>query len=70
MRAGIFSRAAHALWAVATGMVATFVALTTETEHRPEDERRVHDSDSLGEMNYRTGRLDAGTDPYGWYDDE
>ena len=35
-----------------------------------DDERRLHDSDVFGEMNYRTGRLDAGTDPYGWYDDE
>lgn len=48
MRAGIFSRAAHALWAVATGMVATFVALTTETEDRPDDEWRVYDSDFSG----------------------
>jgi hypothetical protein len=30
----------------------------------------IIDSDLCGEMNYRTGRLDSGTDPYGWYDDE
>jgi len=34
-----------------------------------DDERRLHDSDLSGELNHRTGRLDAGTDPYGWYDD-
>lgn len=36
----------------------------------PQDEgRRLHDSDLTGELNHRTGRLDAGTDPHGWYDD-
>ena len=32
------------------------------------DERQLHDSDLSGELNHRTGRLDSGTDPYGWYD--
>ena len=29
---------------------------------------RVHCSDLHGVYNYRTGRLDAGTDPFGWYE--
>lgn len=33
-------------------------------------ERRLHDSDLIGEFNHRTGRLDAGVDPYGWYDND
>lgn len=33
-------------------------------------ERRLHDSDLIGEFNHRTGRLDAGVDPYGWYDED
>jgi hypothetical protein len=41
--------------------------LSAEIQH--DDERRLHDSDLSGELNHRTGRLDAGTDPYGWYDD-
>jgi hypothetical protein len=41
--------------------------VSTETQH--DEERRLHDSDLTGELNHRTGRLDAGTDPYGWYDD-
>lgn len=41
--------------------------VSTETQH--DEERRLHDSDLSGELNHRTGRLDAGTDPYGWYDD-
>lgn len=41
--------------------------VSTETRHY--EERELHDSDLTGELNHRTGRLDAGTDPYGWYDD-
>ena len=41
--------------------------VSTETQH--DEERRLHDSDLSGELNHRTGLLDAGTDPYGWYDD-
>ena len=33
-----------------------------------DDDRQLHDSDLSGELNHRTGRLDSGTDPYGWYD--
>lgn len=43
--------------------------LFVSTETRHDGERRLHDSDLSGELNHRTGRLDAGTDPYGWYDD-
>jgi len=38
-------------------------------ESQDTEERQLHDSDISGELNYRTGRLDAGTDHYGWYDD-
>lgn len=43
------------------------VDVVTSTELQ-EDDRRLHDSDLVGEYNYRTGRLDAGTDPFGWYE--
>ncbi len=33
-------------------------------------ERQLHDSDLIGDYNHRTGRLDAGNDPYGWYDED
>lgn len=33
-----------------------------------EVEPPLHDSDFHGVYNYRTGRLDAGTDPFGWYE--
>ena len=35
-----------------------------------DDDRQLHDTDLIGEYNHRTGRLDAGNDPYGWYDEE
>jgi hypothetical protein len=41
------------------------VAATTR-----DDDRQLHDSDLIGEYNYRTERLDAGNDPYGWYDED
>ncbi len=43
--------------------------LFASTEIQHEEERRLHDSDLSGELNHRTGRLDAGTDPHGWYKD-
>ncbi len=35
-----------------------------------DDERRPHDSELFGVYNYRSGRLDDGTDPIGWYEQE
>jgi hypothetical protein len=43
--------------------------LIVAMKNKEDEERRLHDSDLTGELNYRTGRLDAGTDPHGWYDD-
>ena len=41
--------------------------LAASAELQP-DKRNLCDSDLIGELNHRTGRLDAGHDPYGWYD--
>ncbi len=54
---------------LATTLLGVLRELFVSTEIRQDEERRLHDSDLSGELNYRTGRLDAGTDPYGWYDD-
>lgn len=54
-----------------SGLLALVRLLADAAETTPiDDDRRLHDSDIVGELNYRTGRLDAGTDPYGWYDEE
>ena len=59
---------------VALGLVSallgTFREIFFSAEIEPNQERRVHDSDFMGEFNHRTGRLDAGVDPYGWYDED
>ena len=39
-----------------------------DVEHN--DDRQLLDTDLIGEFNHRTGRLDAGNDPYGWYGDD
>jgi hypothetical protein len=44
--------------------------LIASTEIQYDEERRPHDSDLFGELNHRTGRLDAGTDPDGWYEED
>ena len=57
---------------VAIGLVITLIStimkllFTSQTGH--DEERRLHDSGLSGELNHRTGRLDSGLDPYGWYD--
>jgi len=58
---------------VAVGLVfallATFRDLFTAAEPERQD-RPIQDADLIGEYNHRTGRLDAGNDPYGWYDED
>jgi hypothetical protein len=59
---------------VAIGLVfallGTLRELFASAEVEPNQERRLHDSDFMGEFNHRIGRLDAGVDPYGWYDED
>jgi len=59
---------------VAVGLVfallATLRDLFSAVEAGQDEERRLHDSDLSGELNHRTGRLDSGLDPYGWYDQD
>jgi hypothetical protein len=61
------------LGGVAIGLVfallATLRDLFSAVEVESNDERQLLDADLIGEYNHRTGRLDAGNDPYGWYDD-
>jgi hypothetical protein len=62
------------LISASVGFVVAIYSLLLElfasTEIRHDEERRLHDSDLSGELNHRTGRLDAGADPYGWYDED
>lgn len=54
---------------LATALLGVLRELFVSTEIQYDEERRLHDSELSGELNHRTGRLDAGTDPYGWYDE-
>ncbi|TGD72166.1 hypothetical protein E4634_15985 [Mangrovimicrobium sediminis] len=70
-RAGVILQHAGVLvLGLALAILNTFRELFASVEVRQDEERRLHDSDLSGEYNHRTGRLDAGTDPYGWYDDD
>jgi hypothetical protein len=59
---------------VAVGLMSalfgTFREMFFSAEVESARERRLHDSDLMGEYNHRTGRLDAGVDPHGWYDED
>lgn len=56
-----------ASWIARSTLALLSGALATE---RRDHDRQLHDSDLIGEYNHRTGRLDAGNDPYGWYDED
>ena len=59
--------------AVAAGaVVLSFVQdmLASSQDEGDSNGRQLHDADLVGEYNHRTGRLDAGNDPYGWYDED
>ena len=57
---------------IAIGLLFTLLSVLRDVfasvDVKNDDDRQLHDSDLSGELNHRTGRLDAGTDPYGWYD--
>ncbi|MEW8025280.1 MAG: hypothetical protein AB2803_16460 [Candidatus Thiodiazotropha sp.] len=44
--------------------------LSSSREDNCDDDGRLHDVDMIGEYNHRTGQLDAGTDPNGWYEED
>jgi hypothetical protein len=43
---------------------------THSPDNAEPDNRQMYDTDLIGDYNHRTGRLDAGNDPYGWYDED
>ena len=43
-----------------------FLALSAQAS-APDAERQLHDAELFGEYNHRTGNMDAGNDPHGWY---
>ncbi len=54
----------------AVALVAGFLALAARSQDSSDDEDLSNGGFSGGVLNYRTGKLDDGTDPYGWYEDD
>jgi hypothetical protein len=67
MRDALSKIATGAIWTVRgiLGLLCAGLGRVSDDE-----DRRLHDADMIGEYNHRTGRLDAGADPYGWYDED
>jgi hypothetical protein len=55
---------------LAVALVAGFLALAAQGEDSTDDEDLPDGGFRGGVLNYRTGKLDDGTDPYGWYEDD
>jgi hypothetical protein len=49
------------------GHVAAFLAANAQTSPAYDE---LNSSIGGGVLNYRTGKLDDGTDPYGWYEQD
>lgn len=57
-------KASAALFVTAVGI------LFSAAEDESEDRSLENGSDLLGEHNFRTGKMDAGADPDGWYEED
>ena len=44
--------------------------LAPDSESSHDDRPQLDGSDLMGDYNFRTGRMDCGVDPYGWYEDD
>lgn len=66
-----FVRVLHAAWALVVALVrflARLVGLLAEGTKIPDTNDATNHAVRCGILNYRTGKLDDGTDPYGWYE--
>ena len=63
---------AKALFALLAFVLVSLVRLLTGSAHATQTEEDDEPFENLrrGVLNYRTGKLDDGTDPYGWYEDD
>ena len=55
---------------IAAALFDAFRGVFASDNVKHNDDRQLLDTDLIGEFNHRTGRLDAGNDPYGWYGDD
>ena len=59
-----------ALFVLIAGIMSSVVGFLVAAADTPENNDNGPDSLSRGVLNYRTGKLDDGTDPYGWYEND
>ncbi len=57
-------KASAALFVTAVGL------LFSTDEDESEDRPLANGSDLFGEQNFRTGNMDSGADPNGWYEED
>jgi hypothetical protein len=62
--------AAWALIVAFTRFMASCVGLLAEGAKVPDTNDATNHAVRGGILNYRTGKLDDGTDPYGWYEND
>lgn len=65
------ARILRAAWTLLVAMVrflARLVGLLAEGTKVPDTNDATNHAVRGGVLNYRTGKLDDGTDPYGWYE--
>ncbi len=65
-----FFKFIHILGGAAQGLFTTFATLTTGGSNQSNAEDMSEGAFRGGVLNYRIGKLDDGTDPYGWYEEE
>lgn len=67
---GTSSRIVKILKASAVLSVNAVALLFANAEEKTEERPLSEGSELFGEYNFRTEKLDAGTDPYGWYEED
>ena len=65
-----FFRLIEMLSRAAFGLLTTFLTLTTGNTSQSDKDDLSEGAFRGGVLNYRTGKLDDGTDPYGWYEED
>ncbi len=68
-----FKRILRAAWVLVvafTRFMASLVGLLAESAKVPDTNDATNHAVRGGVLNYRTGKLDDGTDPYGWYEND
>ena len=64
------NRIAHLVRASADLIVTAVGILFSADDDESEDRPLGNGSDRFGEHNFRTGRMDSGADPDGWYEED